>query len=154
MKIFISEMINYASTLMRADLLCEWETEALRSRFRDPSNKAQVLGAQVSPQFTDHVLRIFDVGRCDLQLRVNARQDKRNLSFSLGPIEAWLAQFYSDQLSFIVVKEEIRIFHSLRNCTLNTQHKFNRYGLILFGIANRVYFDGIFWFSSVLNEII
>lgn len=36
-----------------------------------------------------HGPRATDIRRrCDLQLRVNARQDKRNLSFSLSPIEA------------------------------------------------------------------
>jgi len=63
---------------------CERETEASRSQFgpeqRSTSSWSVSFAAIHGPRATD-IWR-----RCDLQLRVKPRQDKRNLSFSLGPI--------------------------------------------------------------------
>lgn len=91
-EIFIFDMINYVN-LNLADLLREWETEALRSQFRDFEQQST---SSWSASFAAiHGPRATDIRRrCDLQLRVNARQDKRNLSFSLSPIEAWLAVLF------------------------------------------------------------
>jgi len=83
---------------------CERETEASRSQFgpeqRSTSSWSVSFAAIHGPRATD-IWR-----RCDLQLRVKARQDKRNLSFSLGSIGWHDLQFYSDQSSFISAKED------------------------------------------------
>lgn len=155
MKIFIFEMINYASNyIWQASHASEkrklWEVSSelwvtkhkfLERKFRRRNSRTTCYGYSTSVWLA--VARERKTRQTELKLL--SRPD-RSMTCSFGSIVIHCRERR---------KTDIRL--ATYNCTSNTQN-FNRCGLVLFEIVNRIYFewnvDFTIFLSSVYKQII